>query len=68
MEEVYVLSAKRTPIGKFGGELSSFSATQLGGHAISEAVKNAGLKNSEIDQDIRVKIKELLQKRDEVSN
>ncbi len=50
MEEVYVLSAKRTPIGKFGGELSSFSATQLGGHAISEAVKNAGLKNSEIDQ------------------
>lgn len=50
MQEVYVLSAKRTPIGKFGGELSSFSATQLGAHAIREAVKEAGLKNSEIDQ------------------
>ena len=50
MQEVYILSAKRTPIGKFGGELSSFSATQLGAHVISEAVRDAGLKGTDIDQ------------------
>ena len=50
MQEVYVLSAKRTPIGKFGGELSSFSATQLGAFAIIEALKEAGLNNGEVDQ------------------
>lgn len=50
MQEVYILSAKRTPIGKFGGELSSFSATQLGAHVISEAVSDAGLKGTDIDQ------------------
>jgi acetyl-CoA C-acetyltransferase len=41
MKEVYVLSAVRTPIGKFGGGLASFSATALGGFAISEAIKMA---------------------------
>lgn len=43
MKEVYVLSAVRTPIGKFGGGLSGFSATQLGSFAIAEAVKRAGV-------------------------
>ena len=43
MKEVYILSAVRTPIGKFGGGLSSFSATQLGGFAIEEAVKRSGI-------------------------
>ena len=43
MKEVYVLSAVRTPIGKFGGGLAGFSATQLGSFAIAEAVKRAGV-------------------------
>ena len=43
MKEVYVLSAVRTPIGKFGGGLAGFSATQLGGFAIEAAVKQAGV-------------------------
>ena len=41
MKEVYVLSAVRTPIGKFGGGLAGFSATALGGFAIGEALKKA---------------------------
>lgn len=43
MKEVYVLSAVRTPIGKFGGSLASLSATALGGLAIEAAVKKAGI-------------------------
>jgi acetyl-CoA C-acetyltransferase len=43
MKEVYILSAVRTPIGKFGGGLAGFSATQLGSFAIAEAVKRAGV-------------------------
>lgn len=43
MKEVYVLSAVRTPIGKFGGGLAGFSATQLGSFAIEAAVKQAGV-------------------------
>ena len=38
MKKVYVLSAKRTPIGSFGGRLNSFSATQLGSKAIQAAI------------------------------
>ena len=38
MKEVYVISAVRTPIGSFGGALSSLAATKLG----AEAIKGAG--------------------------
>jgi acetyl-CoA C-acetyltransferase len=40
---VYIVSAARTPIGKFGGALASVPATQLGGVAIRAAVERAGL-------------------------
>jgi acetyl-CoA C-acetyltransferase len=43
MKEVVIVSAVRTPIGSFGGSLSSFSATQLGGIAIKGALESAGL-------------------------
>jgi acetyl-CoA C-acetyltransferase len=39
----YLVSAQRTPIGKFGGALSSVPATELGGVAIRSAVERAGL-------------------------
>jgi acetyl-CoA C-acetyltransferase len=50
MKEVYILSAVRTPIGKFGGGLSSFSATQLGSFAIEEAVKRAGIEKNIVQE------------------
>ena len=41
--EVYIVSAVRTPIGSFGGNLKDFSATQLGAIAIKAAVERAGI-------------------------
>ncbi|WP_323757172.1 acetyl-CoA C-acyltransferase [Roseivirga sp.] len=43
MNEVYIVSAARTPIGSFGGKLAGFSATQLGSIAIKGALEKAGL-------------------------
>ena len=40
---VYIVSAARTPIGKFGGVLSTTPAVELGGIAIRAAVERAGL-------------------------
>ena len=40
---VYIVSAARTPIGKFGGALSAVPAVELGGVAIRAAVARAGL-------------------------
>ncbi|HEY4945402.1 MAG TPA: acetyl-CoA C-acyltransferase [Candidatus Limnocylindrales bacterium] len=40
---VFLVSAARTPIGKFGGGLASVPATELGGVAIRAAVERAGL-------------------------
>lgn len=43
LNEVYIVSAVRTPIGSFGGNLASLSATQLGATAIKGAVEKAGI-------------------------
>src|SRR5918993_1476485 len=40
---VYLVSAARTPIGKFGGALAAVPAVELGGIAIRAAVERAGL-------------------------
>ncbi|TKB99064.1 acetyl-CoA C-acyltransferase [Pedobacter cryophilus] len=50
MREVYIVSAIRTPIGSFGGSLSSFTATQLGGFAIKAAVEKAGIKPQQVQE------------------
>jgi len=50
MEEVVIVSAARTPVGKFQGGLSSLSATQLGAVAVREAVKRAGLDPAQVDE------------------
>lgn len=44
------MSAVRTPIGTFGGSLSSFSATSLGGIAIKGALDKAGISKDLIDE------------------
>ena len=43
MREVYIIAATRTPIGGFGGQLSSLSATELGGFAIRSAIEKSGI-------------------------
>src|SRR5262245_3596789 len=47
---VYVLSAARTPIGKFGGALMSVPAVQLGAAAAGGAIRRAGLQPDQIDE------------------
>lgn len=43
MKDVYIISAVRTPIGSFGGSLSTVPATQLGATAIRGALAKSGL-------------------------
>jgi acetyl-CoA C-acetyltransferase len=52
METPVILSAVRTPVGKFQGGLSGFSATELGAKAIAEATRRAGIAGQQIDEAI----------------
>lgn len=49
MKHVVVAGMARTPIGKFMGGLSSFSAPQLGSYAIKEAVRRANISPENIE-------------------
>lgn len=48
-KNVYILSARRTPIGRFNGALSPFSAPELGGKAIEGALESARVAPGEIE-------------------
>jgi acetyl-CoA C-acetyltransferase len=48
--QVYILSAVRTPMGSFGGGLKDISATQLGAIAIKGAVEKAGIAPNSIQE------------------
>jgi acetyl-CoA C-acetyltransferase len=50
MEEVVIVSAVRTPTGKFQGSLAGYSAVQLGALAVREAVRRAGVAPEQIDE------------------
>ena len=50
LEEVVIISGVRTPVGKFQGSLSDFSATQLGAMVVREAVKRANLDPRQVDE------------------
>ncbi len=50
MKEVVIVSAVRTPMGSFGGGLSSISATKLGATAIKGAIERAGIDNKIINE------------------
>ncbi|TDL32967.1 acetyl-CoA C-acetyltransferase [Jeotgalibacillus sp. S-D1] len=50
MGKTVILDGARTPFGKFGGSLASFSASDLGGTAIKEALNRSGVKPEEIDE------------------
>jgi acetyl-CoA C-acetyltransferase len=49
-ESVVILSAVRTPVGKFGGSFKDVSAVSLGVIAAQEALKRAGVKPAQIDE------------------
>ncbi len=50
MQDAVILSAARTPVGKFQGSLSPFSAPELGSLAIRAAVERAGLDAAEVEE------------------
>jgi acetyl-CoA C-acetyltransferase len=50
MREVVIVSAVRTPVGKFQGSLQPFSGPQLGALAVREAVRRAGVEPQQIDE------------------
>lgn len=50
MKEVVIVSAVRTPMGSFGGSLSSVSATTLGGVAIKGVLEKVSLSADKVDE------------------
>jgi acetyl-CoA C-acetyltransferase len=49
MAEAVIVAGARTPIGKLSGALAGFSAMDLGGFAIAEALKRAGVSPEQVD-------------------
>jgi acetyl-CoA C-acetyltransferase len=49
-DDVVIISGCRTPVGKFQGSLSDFSAPQLGAMVVREAVKRAGVDPAQVDE------------------
>ncbi|MBV9610721.1 MAG: thiolase family protein [Acidobacteria bacterium] len=52
MNDVYILSAVRTPIGKFGGSLASQSAADMGVVAAKAAMERAGIQSGQVEETI----------------
>ncbi len=52
MQDVYILSAVRTPIGKFGGSLASLSAADMGVAAAKAAMDRAGVQPQQVEETI----------------
>ena len=50
LNEAVIISAARTPVGKFLGSLKGFSAPELGSIVVRESVKRAGIKPEEVDE------------------
>jgi len=52
VQGVYILSAVRTPIGKFGGKLAGLTSPDLGVVAATAALERAGVQGSQIEETI----------------
>ncbi len=52
MQAVYILSAVRTPIGKFGGSLASLTAADIGVVAAKAAIERAGIQPEQVEETI----------------
>jgi len=52
LQDIYILSAVRTPIGKFGGSLASLTAADMGVVAAKAAMERAGIQPAHIEETI----------------
>jgi acetyl-CoA C-acetyltransferase len=52
LQDVYILSAVRTPIGKFGGSLAALTAADMGVIAAKAAIERAGIRAEEVEETI----------------
>jgi acetyl-CoA C-acetyltransferase len=52
LQGVYILSAVRTPIGKFGGSLASLTAADMGAVAAKAAMERAGIQPDQVEETI----------------
>lgn len=52
MQDVYILSAVRTPIGKFGGKLAGRTSPDLGAAAAEAALLRSGVQPSQVEETI----------------
>src|SRR5271154_790959 len=52
LQAVYILSAVRTPIGKFGGSLASLTAADMGVVAVKAAMERAGIQPEQVEETI----------------
>src|SRR5260370_24866443 len=50
MKDVVIVSAVRTPVGKFQGALSELTAVQLGAIVVREALRRAGIDAASVDE------------------
>lgn len=50
MDEAVIISAVRTPIGKYGKALAGFKATELGAMVVKEAVSRAGIQPTDVQE------------------
>ena len=50
MSKTVIVGGVRTPFGKFGGGLSSLTASELGGIAISEVLERSGVAFDQVDE------------------
>src|SRR5918912_1702148 len=50
MDEIYIIGAVRTPIGKFGGTLAKTPAADLGALVIKDVLKRAGVKPDQVSE------------------
>ncbi len=50
MEDIVIVSAVRTPVGKFGGSLAKIPATELGSIVVREAIARAGLQPDQVGE------------------
>ena len=50
MNEVYIVSVARTPIGSLSGVLSQLTAVQLGSQAIKKAIERAGITGNDVQE------------------
>jgi acetyl-CoA C-acetyltransferase len=52
LQPVYILSAVRTPIGKFGGSLASLTSADMGAVAAKAAIERAGIQPEQVEETI----------------